>query len=258
MRTEVIKQLLELNASFYQTFAQEFSATRQRLQPGVRRLLDQVILPGPARSILDLGCGNGELALALLGAGYPGAYLGLDFSAGLLAIARERMDLEKKVSPEIHLQFRQVNLAEADWDAGLGPGSVDVVLAFAVLHHLPGAGVRTAILRRARSYLMEGGLLLHSEWQFGRSPRWSKRVLPWSTLGLADEDVDAGDALLDWRDVGSHAGPGLRYVHQFSQDELAGLAAASRFTIRETFYSDGRERDLSLYQVWEASAGGLL
>ncbi|MBK5109528.1 MAG: hypothetical protein JJE12_15445, partial [Anaerolineales bacterium] len=47
-------RLIDLNRTFYQTFAQEFSATRQRLQPGVMRVIELI---SPQDSILDLGCG---------------------------------------------------------------------------------------------------------------------------------------------------------------------------------------------------------
>ena len=42
METQVRDQLINLNRTFYQTFAQQFSATRQRLQPGVLRVLDSI------------------------------------------------------------------------------------------------------------------------------------------------------------------------------------------------------------------------
>ena len=58
----IAAKLLQLNAEFYQTFAVQFSATRQRIQPGVQRILKTV---DPRAHILDLGCGNGELARVL-------------------------------------------------------------------------------------------------------------------------------------------------------------------------------------------------
>ncbi|HBY08767.1 MAG TPA: hypothetical protein DEH22_13665, partial [Chloroflexi bacterium] len=63
MDNKIAAKLLQLNAEFYQTFAVQFSDTRQRLQPGVLRILDRI--SSEAR-ILDLGCGNGELARTLL------------------------------------------------------------------------------------------------------------------------------------------------------------------------------------------------
>ena len=78
MDEATIQQLLQLNAEFYQTFAIQFSDTRQRLQPGVLRMLEKI---SSQAAILDLGCGNGELARILAQKGFRGYYVGLDFSA---------------------------------------------------------------------------------------------------------------------------------------------------------------------------------
>ncbi len=60
--------------------------------------------------------------------------------------------------------------------------------------------------------------------------------------------VDDGDALLDWR--AEEGTTGYRYVHQFTEEELASYAKESKFKVVNTFYSDGREGNLALYQVW--------
>ena len=78
-------QLIDLNRTFYQTFAHEFSATRQRLQPGVQRILNQIT---SHESVLDLGCGNGALGKELFTRGHKGPYVGLDSNADLLKISK--------------------------------------------------------------------------------------------------------------------------------------------------------------------------
>ena len=59
MDEDTIQNLLDINKQFYQHFGEEFSATRGRIQPGVRSVLDN--LEGYEK-ILDLGCGNGAVA----------------------------------------------------------------------------------------------------------------------------------------------------------------------------------------------------
>ena len=81
-------RLLDLNRKFYQTFALQFSATRQRLQPGVMHVLDQI---SSLENVLDLGCGNGELGKELLRRGHQGYYIGLDSSVEFLKIAQENL-----------------------------------------------------------------------------------------------------------------------------------------------------------------------
>lgn len=236
MNPETVSNLLALNRQFYQTFAHSFSATRQRLQSGVRRVL--AALDSQA-NILDLGCGNGELARALARRGHRGNYVGLDFSAELLVEAVGR----NVISP---YKFIQLDLSSPDWDAAICNLQFDVVLAFAVLHHLPGADLRLQVLRKIRPLLSPAGRFIHSEWQFLDSPRLRARIQPWETVGLTAAEVERGDYSLDWRS----GGQGLRYVHHFSIEELAALAEETGFTIVETFFSDGEGGKLGVYQVW--------
>jgi tRNA (uracil-5-)-methyltransferase TRM9 len=230
-----LSRLLELNRQFYQTFAAQFSATRQRLQPGVTRTLEQIDI---SADVLDLGCGNGELARQLARRGSSGTYTGLDFSPALLEHA--------SAGQPSNFRFLQVDLSRPDWDASLQAGQYDAILAFAVLHHIPGKDLRLQLLNNVRSLLLDGGRFIHSEWQFLNSPRLKARIQPWEAIGLSESDVDPGDYLLDWR----QGGVGLRYVHHFSEAELMELAEATGFRITESFFSDGENSHLGLYQIW--------
>jgi tRNA (uracil-5-)-methyltransferase TRM9 len=230
-----LSRLLDLNRQFYQTFALPFSATRQRLQPGVLSILEQV---SPGDDLLDLGCGNGELPRELARCGHAGSYTGLDFSLALLEQAA--------ADQPSNFRFLQADLTSMDWDASLAGNRYDVILVLAVLHHIPGTDLRLQILRKVRSLLPDEGRFIHSEWQFLNSPRLAARVQPWEKIGLSVDDVDQGDYLLDWRQGGS----GLRYVHYFSEIELQQLAKATGFEIIESFLSDGENGRLGLYQVW--------
>ena len=77
MHPETREKLLAINRQFYERSASSFSLTRKKLQPGVKRLLAEV---PPRTDILDLGCGNGNFALALAKTAYAGRYLGIDAS----------------------------------------------------------------------------------------------------------------------------------------------------------------------------------
>jgi len=199
---------------------------------------------------LDLGCGSGALALELDRLWITGSYLGLDFSAELLAEARGAM---RKASPGgVDIRFARADLTDPDWidlAAGL---SIDVTLAFAVLHHIPDYTVRARILRHVNSLLPEGGIFIHSEWQFQHSTRLMARRVPWESVGLAEQDLDPGDTLLDWRYAlpGQPDSVGLRYVHLFTREELADLASQTGFSIESEFESDGEGGRLGLYQAW--------
>jgi SAM-dependent methyltransferase len=234
MQTETARKLIALNRQFYQTFGAQFSATRQRVQPGVRRILDE--LRGD-ESILDLGCGNGELANILSQTGFRGAYTGLDFSAPL-------MNTANRTAANFPIQFVEVDLT-ADW--GLDTEPFDFICAFAVFHHIPSEPIRLAMLAKTRDLLKPDGRFALSNWQFLNSERLRERIQAWQRAGLSAAEVDEGDYLLDWRS----GGEGLRYAHHFSEAEMTDLAAQSGFSVIETFHSDGENGRLGLYQIWQ-------
>ena len=235
-----IDRLIEINRRFYRDFAAAFDSTRARLQPGVEEMLADLL---PAARILDLGMGNGNLYQRLAQAGFQGEYTGLDFSPNLVRIAAGASGSSKKARFEVR------DLSAQGWDADLD-GSFDRILAFAVLHHLPVALAR-AVLTRCRELLAPGGRMLLSCWQFLRSERWRGRIQDWSQVGLDRRALDPDDYLLDWQ----NGGQGLRYVHFYDEHSLHRLAGSTGFRVCETFYSDGKEGDLGLYQVWECAGG---
>lgn len=246
MDSATAARLLGLNREFYTRFGDSFSATRHRIQPGVRRVLDS--LKGD-EDILDLGCGNGALARELAKRGHRGSYLGVDFSLPLLRIAEsipegfsaEFVEVDLTQLPVIGDQLLVMGrrLSAADhWS---------VITAFAVLHHIPSHELRLTLLRTVRQLLKPEGKFIHSNWQFLNSEKLKARIQPWETVSISASEVEAGDYLLDWRS----GGKGLRYVHHFSEEELRELAKVSRFNILESFNSDGEGGRLGLYQVWE-------
>lgn len=239
MDSPTAQRLLALNRGFYERFGADFSATRRRLQPGVTRVLET--LTGD-ETILDLGCGNGELARTLARRGHHGSYLGLDFSLPLLR--------EADSSPEgFPAAFREVDLTQLSVisDQLSVADGWSAVTCFATLHHIPSRELRRRLLGTVNKLLAQNGRFILSNWQFLNSAKLRARVQPWERVGLTATDVDKGDYLLDWR----RGGEGLRYVHQFSEDELAGLADATGFRVVELFYSDGEGGRLGLYQVWK-------
>lgn len=232
----ISRKLTALNNQFYQSFSEHFSATRQRLQPGVLRIIES--LP-PANDVLDLGCGNGQLANEISSRNFQFNYLGVDFSGGLLSDAQNNQESSQ-------FSFLELDFTAEDWTDHLPLKSFDVVLCFAALHHVPGYDLRSRICRDIHYLLRPGGVFIHSNWQFLKSDRLRKRILPWSTVEIKPEELEPGDYLIDWR----RGGKGQRYVHYFSEEELIKLAEESSFQILETFYSDGKEGDLSVYQRW--------
>ena len=235
MKKETIAQIIELNSQFYQKFGKEFSATRGRIQSGVRKILTGI---GRDRTILDLGCGNGEFARQLAATGHTAPYLGVDFSLPLLTAAM-------RVPEHFPARFLVLDITTEHWK--LNTENWSLITAFAVLHHIPGEETRLQILKNVHKYLAPDGQFIFSNWQFLNSERLLKRILSWDLVDIPESELDEGDYLLDWR----RGGFGIRYAHHYSEAELSHLAEMSGFKIIETFYSDGSTGDLGLYQVWE-------
>jgi len=237
MNSATAARLVELNRDFYTRFGDSFSATRQRIQPGVRRVLE--MLHGD-ENLLDLGCGNGELARELAKQDHRGSYHGLDFSLPLLRNAESQ--------PQgFSATFMQVDLTTLDKFSILDDLSFDYVFAFAALHHIPSSTLRLKILKKIAQRLKPKGYFIHSHWQFLNSEKLKSRIQDWSKAGLSPNEVDPNDYLLDWR----NGGAGLRYVHHFDEGELQELAGISGFKVEETYISDGESGNLGLYQVWK-------
>jgi tRNA (uracil-5-)-methyltransferase TRM9 len=235
MQPDVTLKLIQVNRDFYREFANSFSSTRQRLQPGVQRVIAGI---PPEASLLDIGCGNGTLALELAESGLQGQYVGIDGSKALVDIAAGQ-----KIS---RTTFIQRDLTEPDWASNLLYSPYDQIFCFATLHHIPGEKLRLQILEQVQGLLKPGGSFTLSNWQPRNSPKLSERIQPWARLGLRDEQVDPGDLLLDWR----RDGQGLRYVHEYSEQELRSLAEKAGFMVNEVFSSDGETGDLGLYMIW--------
>ena len=237
MDANITKQLIELNRKFYDQFGESFSATRQRLQPGVKKILESIHAD---ESVLDLGCGNGHFLRELHDRGHRAALLGVDFSLPLLREAESTPGVE----------FRELDLMQLSRfsDQLSVAGGWGVITMFATMHHIPSREVRLDILHTVKKLLKPEGKFILSNWQFLNSEKLKARVQPWEKAGFSDSDVDEGDYLLDWRS----GGEGLRYAHQFSAEELLGLAEQVQMKVEASFLSDGENGRLGLYQVWSA------
>jgi SAM-dependent methyltransferase len=240
MNSSTAARLVEINREFYSRFGDSFSATRRRIQPGVRHVIQ--MLQGD-ESILDLGCGNGEFARELARHGHRGSYLGVDFSLPLLRDAGSQLE-------GFSAKFVEADVTQLSAVSDPLGGGWSIITAFAVLHHIPSEEMRLSLLRTIHHLLAVDGKFIHSHWQFLNSEKLKARIKPWEEADVQPSDVDAGDYLLDWRS----GGEGLRYAHHFSESELSALARVTGFDVLDTFYSDGESGNLGLYQVWKIAS----
>lgn len=101
-------------------------------------------------SVLDLGCGDMTPILSLLQSVALKRYVGIDESAGALAIAQQRLT-------ELHLPGE---LIEGDILASLQAlqENFDLVVASFSLHHLSNTQDKLSVLRAIKRHLSDGGM----------------------------------------------------------------------------------------------------
>jgi len=247
MDAATLASLNRINEEFYQTFAASFSNTRRKVQPGVEKILKNLPIEG---SWLDIGCGNGNFADAWRKSKRKGTFVGLDFSEGLI---RDASGVEDKAASDQRMMFVTADMTRPGWTNTLPDLKWNGIFCFAVLHHIPGDRQRLKMCAQVRSLLGKHSAFYISVWQPLNSERLKKRIQPWSAAGIAGDAVNSGDVLMEWRAhlTAPEDQPALRYVHIFNEAELIDLAEKSGFMVRETFYSDGKEGNLGLYQAWE-------
>ncbi len=238
MDANTADRLLALNRTFYASFARAFSDSRAESDPAITCILPYV---PPAARVLDVGCGNGRVAL-LLDRERPGSeYVGLDVVPELVEMARESTRHTRRISVE----FVMGDIACPGWTESVRDDGFDTVVALAVLHHIPGQDRRIAALREIAAALRPSGRAIISTWQFLDSARLRRKLVPWDELELGAHQLDPGDYLLDWK----RGGRGLRYCHLIGADEVRTLARECGLSIVHTFRAGGREGNLSLFAV---------
>jgi SAM-dependent methyltransferase len=227
--------LLDLNRKFYSSFAHAFSSSRTANDPLLLSILPCI---PPAATVLDVGCGNGRLALLLDRERPASEYVGLDSVPELIELARSNTDRLERVTAT----FETVDVSEPGWTRVLGGAMFDCIAALAVIHHIPGSDGRARLVRQMVDALAPAGSVILSTWQFLDSSRQRRKIVSWRRVNIAESELDAGDYLIEWR----RGGRGLRYCHLVDEAEVCRLAAACGLRVARTFRAGGREGNLSL------------
>ena len=190
------------------------------LAPSAIALLDAVepaIRMAPVARLLDAGTGSGTLALAATRRWSHVHVIGLDISAGMLAVARDAAAAVLDPAELVRLSLVEGSVADPE-AAGLAPASIDAVVSSFVLHLVPD---RAAALAGLRSLLRAGGTLAFVV--------WAEEPKPWAAeaafeAALAETLAHAGLAMPP-ESGGPRAGP-------------IGSAAAARAELRAAGFAD--------------------
>jgi SAM-dependent methyltransferase len=134
-------------------------------------------------SLLDYGCGAGDLMRVLAGLGARGSFTGCDVSTGMLEEAARRWPAAAGPAPEL--------AAQDGARTPFGVGQFDVATISAVLHHVP-VTERPAVYAELGRVLKPGGRL----YVFEHNPR-----NPLVRHVIARTPIDENAILLDANEV---------------------------------------------------------
>lgn len=203
MDSNLRRRLIALNRRFYAQAADRFVDSRRDPWPGWTRVLEVLEDAGlrDGARVLDLGCGHGRFAAFLAERGHRCAYLGVDTSMPLLASGSARVPTGTR-------------LVCADLARALArKPRFDLVVAFGLLHHIPGEQHRRELVERLVELVTPRGHLVLTLWSPDARRRSRARPV---------EGGEPGDALLPW---GEGEAPPERYCHFFSGPEVEALAS---------------------------------
>lgn len=137
--------------AFYDRFGARQDSQAFYEDPAVQDLIEHSDL-AHARSVVELGCGTGRVALRLLSVELPpdARYLGLDVSDTMVGLAASRLAAYRERA-EVRLCGGQVSFPVAD-------ASVDRVLSTYVTDLLPEASIRELLAESRRVLTPDGRL----------------------------------------------------------------------------------------------------
>lgn len=149
---------VELDPGFWDRIAESYAAKPVADPAAFQRKIDETrARMAPGCTVLDVGCGTGSLALIL--APDAGQVHGMDLSEEMIRIARGKAEAQGISNVTFHVGTLEESTA-------FGPGSLDVLCAYSLLHLLPD---RARFLKRAMTLLKPGGAFISSSGCLGDS-----------------------------------------------------------------------------------------
>ncbi len=165
---------------YFGAIAEEYSSLVERAMPSYQRMLSAVLEYNPteSQSVVDLGCGTGNLTV-LLANSFPDARLtALDGSAKMLDLTETR--LAPKSITKVVAQFEKTSFPK---------NSFDLVTSCLALHHIKAP---ERFFKRVSNWLRPGGTLIFGDQFRSAKPEhdrlnWKRLVQYWNEPGHLSE-----------------------------------------------------------------------
>lgn len=220
--------------STYDSISYDFDRTRRRPWPPVAKFIAG--LPAGAL-VLDIGCGNGKDAVAVLEHGCP--CVCVDLSEEQCKTAKAKLEKHARAAAAVFPKF-EVLRAECEY-LPFKDAMFDAVLFLATLHHVPGRSGRLRALAEMERIMRPGAKGLISVWDFGQERFKEERNR--QELGGSPEPpgTEFGDVIVPWK-TGDRTYP--RFYHLFMLEELAqlvqglGFSSTTAWTDRGNHYEE--------------------
>lgn len=257
MDDQLQQALVELNNSFYKTNALSFSATRASAWDGWQRVAELIKgnCLGEALDVIDVGAGNMRFERYLIEA-LPAKHISFFMTDNCPALVPT--DLPQANS--IYLERDVISALLAGTDPLIDVDPRDIACCFGLMHHIPGASERAALLKSLIAHVRTGGLAIVSLWRFMEVPALAAKAQTTLDVAANDEALPVtlraqlgslaaqGDYLLGWQDSGTY-----RYCHSFNDDDVTGLvdALSSEAVLLERFRADGKSGNANEYLVFK-------
>jgi SAM-dependent methyltransferase len=139
------------NSAFARVYNLRWGDFARAVAPRIQAYYEHTPLGGSDRTLLDICCGTGQLALHFAGQGYQ--VTGLDLSAPMLAIARQNA---ASYVESRQIQFIQGDAARFHVDEPVGLA----ISTFDALNHLPGQDALRACMACAHAAVKPGGTFI--------------------------------------------------------------------------------------------------
>lgn len=172
---------------FFDSITSDYTATIERCFPRYREMLWALLESMPngdhIESVLELGCGTGNLSVLLADA-FPHAKLHFVDTAGeSLDVCRSRLGTDRR------LTFDQRDVRELEF----ADGSFDLITSSIAIHHLVSSEKQT-LFRRCQSWLSDGGFLVFSDQCAGATELiYERHIQNWKSLSMR-----AGSSPEEW------------------------------------------------------------